>query len=137
MSKQLTYAQVADRIEAVLGERRALSALRAGATRERTATGLRNRITAGMPAPTPGAPGSPSLFDEDEIEAWLAQHPRREWVALREQLVAASPADRPAVVSRARAAGMSWRAIADIVNAADGTTWTRQWAQQKYGRRSG
>lgn len=119
MSDRLTYAQVADRIEAALGERPALSAL-----------------TAGMPSPTPGDPGSPSLFEAAAIDSWLANHPRHAWPRLLEDLAAAAPEQRSAAVAAARAAGISWQRIVDAINAADGTTWTRQWAQQKFGRRS-
>lgn len=136
MSDRLTYAQVADRIEAALGERPALSALRAGATRQRAGTSRGAALTAGMPSPTPGDPGSPSLFEAAAIDSWLANHPRRSWPRLLEELAAAAPEQRSAAVAAARAAGISWQRIVDAINAADGTTWTRQWAQQKFGRRS-
>lgn len=132
--QQLTYAEVAARIEAVLGERPSLTTLRDAASRAATLPNPRNRVTAGMPRPTPGPPGSPSLFDAAEVDAWLASHPRRTWSDLRAAIADAKPEERAAAVASARAAGISWQTVADVINAADGTDFTRQWAQQKYGR---
>lgn len=134
MSDHLTYAQVADRIEAALGERPALTTLRDAVSRSDSLPAPLSRITAGMPVPTPGDPGSPSLFKASEVDAWLAGHPRREWPELLAAIAQTDHSSRGSAVINARAAGISWQAIADTINATDGTNFTRQWAQQKYSR---
>jgi hypothetical protein len=129
---RLTYAEVADRIEQELGVRPALSTLRAAAADRRRGT-TRTRLTAGMPAPAaPPRSGAPTLFSAAAIDRWLAKHQRRRIRMLQERVIAATPSHRTRVVRRAREAGLSWQEIADAINEADGTTHSRQWAQQRY-----
>lgn len=130
----LTYHQLADRVELSLGVRPALSSLRAAAAVDGRGT-PRGRLTAGLPAPvdTTGA-GGRRLFSAATVDAWLAGHPRRRITDLQHQLAAASPAQRPQAVAAARCAGLSWAQVAEALAAADGRTYSRQWAQQRYGR---
>lgn len=132
----LTYPEVAARIDQVLGIRPATATLRAAA-----ATGHRpgrgTAITTGMPLPCAVRDSAGrARFDAVEIDRWLAQHPQ---LRIRRQLQALTAAPRPAraeAVATARAAGLSWQEIAEACGAADNTTYTRQWAQQRYGRPS-
>ena len=128
----LTYPQVADRIEAALGVRPALSTLRAAAAVSSRGT-TRTRLTAGMPGPV-GRQGDsgPALFELTAIDRWLARHPRRQLRRLQERLIAAPLARRPQAVARALHAGLSWQEIADALGEADGTTYSRQRVHFRY-----
>jgi hypothetical protein len=143
----LSYQALADLIERSLGERPSLVTLRAAVSRARsgkvtdaraTNTGrLPSSLTAGLPAPVTGPGGRVAGFDPDQIQEWLQEHPRRRQGALTDEIGSTKPgAERDEVIRRARAAGMSWEAIAAAVGAADGRTYTKQWAQQTYGRPS-
>ena len=128
----LSYRQLADRIEQALGVRPALSTLRAAAADSDRGT-PRTRLTAGLPAPSArAAAGGAALFDADAVQAWLAAHPRRRISHEQDRLLRAPAAQRPQAVAHARRAGLSWRQVADALAQADGTSYTRQWAQQRY-----
>ena len=138
MAGQYTYDQVADRIAAELEvPRPALSTLRAAAATANRSPGTnqRVRVTAGMPRPLEGRVDRQVLFDATAIDTWLANHPARAARRARAALAAAAPEDRQAAVDQARASGLSWAEVADALAAAEGTTRTRQWAQQRYGNR--
>ena len=128
----LTYRQLADRIEQALGVRPALSSLRAAAAVDGRGH-ARTRLTAGMPAPAEaaGAAGQ-TLFRASAVDAWLAEHPRRRIARLQQHLAQVPPADRAGAVAQARRDGLSWSQIAAALASADGTTYSRQWAQQRY-----
>lgn len=129
---RLTYVEVADRMEEALGVRPALSTLRAAAADSRRGT-ERTRLTAGMPPPiTPATPRALALFSTPAIDRWLAKHPRRRIRMLQQRIIAATPAHRARVVSRAKQSGLSWQEIVDAINAADATSHSKQWAQQRY-----
>lgn len=133
MSVRLTYEQLADRIEAELGRRPALSTLRAAqATRTRR---QRSNLTSGMPAPLPDRDSRRrTVFDGAAVDTWLRTHPRTQ-IRQHQQQLAHTPRDaRPAAVAMARAAGLSWQQIADAFASTDAATRTKQWAQQRYGR---
>ena len=128
----LSYRQLADRIEQALGARPALSTLRAAAADSGRGT-PRTRLTAGLPAPTArAAPGGPALFDAAAVQAWLAAHPRRLIRQEQQRLIRTPTPQRPRAVAHARRAGLSWRQVAEAFAQADGTSYTRQWAQQRY-----
>lgn len=135
-ARHYTYIELADRIAAELGERPSLSTLRAAGAVSDHGTNSRVRITAGMPAPEPQTVDGRAVFRASAIEQWLRRHPRRAQQAARDRLQAASEARRPDAVARARQAGLSWQEVVDVINAADGTTRTRQWAQQRFGATS-
>jgi len=131
--ENLTYEQLASRIETELGARPAISTLRAAvATRTRRRS---SDLTAGMPAPLsqPGS-GHRTVFDATAVEAWLRTHPRLQLRRLQQQLALVGHAERPAAVAAARRDGLSWQQIADACATADATSYTKQWAQQRYGR---
>lgn len=130
-----TYEQVADRIEVELGVRPALSTLRAAAAASSRGTNSRVRVTAGMPAPLSRPVGGRTVFSAPAIDRWLAHHPSRTVTAAMDRLARAGrTAARGAAVVRAREAGLSWQQVADALGTADGTRYSRQWAQQRYGR---
>lgn len=124
-----TYAQVAKRINEVLGETPSLASLRAAAAEAtRTAsTNSRVRLTADMPAPlTPRS--SPALFDRLEIERWLTHHPRLKERQAYAELVRslATETARRSAVRQARTRGLSWRRITDALTDATGTAHSHQ-----------
>jgi len=129
---QLTYRELADRIEQQLGVRPALSTLRAAAAVSGRGT-MRTRITAGLPAPAraPDSAGR-TVFSAAKVDRWLATHPRNRLRREQARLTAAAAERRPQAVAKARQAGLSWQQVADALAAADGVTRTRQWAQQRY-----
>lgn len=114
------YRQLADRIEEVLGTRPSPSSLRAAAAAARRTGGTQSppRLTAGMPAPLPRTSATdPAAFPADQVEQWLAHHPRLAWRAAVQRAAdalhgGADPAD---VVAAARAAGLSWRTITALL----------------------
>lgn len=128
----LTYRQLADRIEQALGVRPALSSLRAAAAVDGRGH-ARTRLTAGLPTPVEaaGAAGQ-TLFRASAVDAWLAEHPRRRIARLQQHLAQVPAADRAGAVAQARRDGLSWSQIAVALASADGTTYSRQWAQQRY-----
>jgi hypothetical protein len=132
--EQLTYPELAARIEQALGVRPALSTLRAAAAvQDRGKT--RTRVTASMPAPSSSPdPAGRTVFNAAAIDRWLVHHPRRRIRQRQERLIAVRASRRPQAVAGARQAGLSWQQIADALGEADGTRFTRQWAQQRYGR---
>jgi len=131
----LTYTELADRIEAEIGIRPALSTLRAAATTS-TRYGRRiDAITAGMPAPKPTRDSRRrAILDAAAIDAWLNSHPRKTIHHHQQQISTASLARRPTAVAEARCAGLSWQHIADACATADGRSYTKQWAQQRFGK---
>ncbi len=133
-----SYEDLADRIEAVLGERPSLSSLRAAPAEDqrRGAKKGRPRITAGMPRPRPSATRtSPARFAPEDIEAWLADHPRRRWDAAR-QLAGerlAQGHDEEEAVRLALEDGLSWAAIAEVLSTHEGRTVAKSSAYFRFG----
>lgn len=122
VSSTYGYNDIARRLGQVLGENVAVATLRAAAatTRRTRATSSQPRLTAAMPSPLPSSsPTAPARFDADEVEAWLADHPRLVWARAVEKLdqVLTDPdiCDEDAV-TLALAAGLSWRQITDAWN---------------------
>lgn len=131
--RRMTYAEVADRIEEEFGERPTYTMLRfavSSPSTKKVAPGL----TTGLPAPV-SPPGKGVRFSAKEIEDWIAHHPRRRHEQLMRSIIEAPPERRDQVVITARDEGLSWEAIAQAVSTATGTTYTKQGAQKKYGRR--
>lgn len=112
------YPQLAERIEAVLGVRPALSTLRTATARATRAQDYPPRITAGMPAPLQPRT-SPARFRAEDIESWLQTHPwRLQKQALMELTAAAATLDEAAAtqaVAAARVAGASWSAVTEAL----------------------
>lgn len=112
-----TYRQLADRIEAVLGRRPSVSTLRAATatTRRTTTSQSRPRLTLGMPPPEPAPTRTaPARFDAAKVEAWLATHPLRRWLAADADYRAAlRDPTRPidATIALARRRGLTWTQI--------------------------
>lgn len=136
VSDHLTYQQVADLIEERLGQRPTTSALRHAQANNQRSRRSYSSLTAGMPPPlqTRGRRGA-RLFDRAAIEEWVTTHPlltQATWQAELERTRGGEA--RAGLVHRARAAGLSWQAIATALGRADATTYTRQAAQQRYGR---
>lgn len=133
--KPLSYVELADRIHQVLGVRPAVATLRT-ATANRDRPGRGTALITGMPTPLPTrGPGGRAQFDPAAVTTWLRQHPQLV-IRHHEQALQGVPApERAPAVAAARAAGLSWQQVADACAAADATTYTRQWAQQRYGRR--
>lgn len=116
-----TYGEVADRIEQVLGERPALSSLRAAAAKARhtPTTQAVPRLTLDLPAPLPRPSGSgPVRFPAPDVERWLADHPRRRWVATMERARTqlAGGEDPEEVVREALVQGLSWRNVTELLH---------------------
>lgn len=133
-----TYRELAARIELVLGVRPSLSALRAAAAEARRtqSTRRRPRLTLGMPAPEPArSPTAPAAFSRTEVERWLANHPRAQFLAAYRALVAAAsdgPRGLDAAVLRARQDGLSWQHIAEALSEGSRVTRSRSWAHLTY-----
>ena len=132
----LSYPELAERIHQVLGIRPTEATLRtAAANRDRPGRGT--AVTTGMPAPLSerGAAGR-AQFDAAAVDTWLKRHPQLT-IRRHQQTVSTAPlAQRAAAVTTARAAGVSWQEIAAACGVADHRPYTRQWAQQRYGRPS-
>lgn len=138
----LTYGQLADLIERELGERPAISTLRSAPSASRRSHQAHSRLTAGMPNPLHPSPElthggrPPVVFSRDDVEAWLANHPRRQRSAWQAKIVtAANTETRDQAVLTARKQGLSWQAIAEAIAEARGGVYTKQAAQQRYGSR--
>lgn len=116
-----SYRELAERVEKVLGDRPSLSALRASAsaTRRSATTQGWPRLTAGMPAPEPAkSRTSPAAFSQRKVEAWLRRHPRLAATTAYDALVTAAGNPRSRLegaVRKARAAGLSWRLVAEAI----------------------
>jgi hypothetical protein len=113
------YEELATRIEQELGVRPSPSALRAAAaaSRRTSTTQARPRVTAGLPTPRPKPyRTSPAVFSADEIDAWLADHPRWHWMAavgqfravLQDPMVPTRQA-----VAQGRSLGLTWAQITE------------------------
>lgn len=119
------YAELANRIEQVLGERLTRSTLRSAVSQNRRGRPVqtRPRMTAGMPAPLP-APSrtAPARFDVAAVEAWLSEHPRLRWNTARAEALQAlaAGASIDSVVAAGVAAGLSWRHLTAVLNEFDG-----------------
>lgn len=130
----LSYTELAERIHQVLGHRPAVATLRAAAaTRDRYSRTA--GVTTGMPAPLDARDAAGrAQFDASAIDAWLERHPQLTIRRHQRAVSEASLAQRAEAVGAARAAGVSWQEVADACGAADHRPYTRQWAQQRYGR---
>lgn len=107
----------------------------------RIARGLPHRrgATAGIPiaASVPADHGHTRVFIADEVDAWLGVHPlaadgapaetenrfRQRWAA----------GDTTEAVAGARASGLSWREIAELIGALTGEQVTLAWVYGRYG----
>lgn len=130
---RMTYAEVADRIEEEFGERPTYTMLRfavSSPSTKKVALGL----TTGLPAPV-SPPGTGVRFSAKEIEDWITQHPRRRHDELMHSIIEAPAERRDQVIITARHEGLSWEGIAQAISTATGTSYTKQGAQKKYGRR--
>lgn len=136
------YAQIADRVDQVLGVRPAISTLRTAKVAQRRTAGLRarhDRITAGMPEPlTTSQPGESARFDAAQIEHWLANHPRVLKQQAEDAAIRALGRGDPElqVVRQARIAGLPWSRISRILTNFDGKTRTAQGLSALYRRGS-
>lgn len=134
-----SYAQVSERIAAVLGKTPSRSALRAAAAESVRSdhTNSRVRLTAGMPAPLPtSSRTTPAQFDAAEVERWLEHHPRTQWLQVYRDLAAAAAvherSDLELAVRSARAHGMSWRSIAAAITEGSGQPYSYQGVYKAY-----
>lgn len=131
------YEELAARIEEVLGERPSRSALRAAWSQERRTelTLSRPRVTVGMPQPLPSpARTAPAFFDVEEIERWLARHPRLVWRQAVEETSRALGRgdDVELVISRALTQGLSWRTITALLVEHDGQARSVSGVHKRY-----
>ena len=131
------YEELAARIEQVLGERPSPSALRAARAQGRRtkSTLTKPRLTVGLPASLP-APSrtAPAAFDVEDVERWLAGHPRVAWnqaVAQAEQALARGE-DVESVISQALAHGLSWRTITTVLVEHDGQSRSTAGVHKRY-----
>lgn len=131
--RRLTYQEVADRIEEVFGERPTYTMLRYAVSSPSTKK-VGPGLTTGLPAPV-SPPGKGVRFSAREIEDWIAHHPRRRHDELMSSIIKAPPERRDQVIITARDEGLSWEGIAQAISTATGTSYTKQGAQKKYGRR--
>lgn len=131
------YEELAARIEEVLGERPSRSVLRAARAQSRRteSTLTKPRLTVGMPAPLPAPTRtSPAAFDVDEVERWLAGHPRLAWNHAVDQAERALERgdDVELVISRALADGLSWRTITTLLVEHDGHARSTAGVHKRY-----
>ena len=93
------------------------------------------RLTVGMPAPLPvSSRTAPAAFDVEEVERWLAGHPRAAWnqaVAQAEQALARGE-DVESVISQALAHGLSWRTITTVLVEHDGQSRSTAGVHKRY-----
>lgn len=138
-----SYAQVSDRITAVLGETPSRSALRAAPAESVRSvhTNSRVRLTAGMPAPLPSTSRtSPARFDAEAVEQWLKGHPRLQRQQAYRELAAAAagaaeaqePLRLEPAVRAARSHSMSWRSIAVAIAEGSGRPHSHQGVFKAY-----
>lgn len=123
-----TWDQLAQRVYEVIGQRPARATVRAAVAYARQGTPRTRRgLLAGMPAPEPPVSRtSPSRFDAQKVEAWLAAHPLLEDRGVAQALCRAlvePGADVEAAVGQARRDALSWARITAALNdAGDGRT---------------
>jgi len=133
------YDELATRIEQVLGERPSRSILRAGPTVADRATRFPGRLTAGMPHPLPATSRTaPARFDADQVDAWLATHPRvafQRAVDETGQLMRDPTITTAAAVARARELGLTWSTITQLLGAERHDTRTRAAIHKAYRER--
>jgi len=140
---------VADRIAEQLGERPTANQIYKGASAAGTPRGrsVRMSIVAGLPAPVerPSEVSRSALsWDADDIERWLANHPRVRMQKALDELDARAAelassgrrAGEIAMVEWARSQELSWAQIAAALSKARGVTVTRQAVAQRYSRLS-
>ena len=124
MSQQCySVSDVVARLEEEFGQRTTPNAVHKAAGRPRRANS-RASLVAGLPGPIRASEGGALVFDADEVERWLAEHPRRvmqQAVLELERRVRAQPgpADLRAAVAAARAGGLSWAQIAEVLSRID------------------
>ncbi len=131
------YEELASRIEDVVGERPSRSSLRAAPAQARRAesTLTKPRLTVGMPAPLPGASRTaPAAFDVDEVERWLAEHPRLAWNRAVDEARRAldQGVDLELVITRALGRGLSWRTITTLLVEHDGLARSTAGVHKRY-----
>lgn len=95
-------------------------------------------MTFGLPAPLPATSRTaPAAFSVEAVEAWLKQHPRREWnyamADARERL--ARGEEEGLVVARAREHGLSWQSITDLLIEHDGVARSVPGVHKRYAQR--
>lgn len=139
-SATYTYRELADRIEQELGERPSLSLLRGARAEARRTQGLqpKPRVLLGLPAPLPAtSKTAPAAFSVEDVEAWLKQHPRREWnhamASARERL--AQGEEEGSVVAWARDQGLSWQNITDLLVEHDGVSRSKTGVHNRYAQK--
>ncbi|MFE5339744.1 hypothetical protein ACFQ80_05965 [Isoptericola sp. NPDC056578] len=129
------YEQVAERLHQVFGVRPAASTLRAAVATSRTSTTSRRpSITTGMPAPMPKGSARRVLFDADEIEEWLDQHPwrRRDQVLHEAAERLRRGEDESAVVEGLRRVGVSWSEVAQLIRRTEGRHVPKSSVHKRY-----
>lgn len=147
--RRYSVEDVADRIAEQLGERPTTNQIykgvsAAGAPRGRS---VRLSVVAGLPAPVerPSEVSRAALsWDADDIERWLADHPRVRMQKALDELAARADAlaesgrraGEIAMVEWARSQGLSWAQIAAALSKARGAPVTRQAVAQRYARLS-
>lgn len=118
----LSVEEVLDEIERAFGRRPTANTIHLAVSRARSgaATGgaWRSSLTSGLPAASDAGDGL--VFNRDEVEEWIRTHPARAGDRLAEEL---SPeqtaAERADAVGRARADGLSWEQIAQVIARVD------------------
>lgn len=118
----LNVEEVLDQIEATFGERPTTNAIHLAVSRTRSgaATGgaWRSSLTSGLPAARDAGDGL--VFNRDEVEEWIRTHPARAGDRLAEELgPEQTAAERAGAVGRARADGLSWERIAQVIARVD------------------
>lgn len=126
----LNVEEVLDQIEATFGERPTTNAIHLAVSRARTGStssaSWRSSLTSGLPAAQEDD-GAGLLFDRDEVREWIRTHPARAGERLGEQLVAhETAAERAEAVGKARADGLSWERIAQVIARVDGRPVSRE-----------
>lgn len=129
MSTTLSVEEVLDQIESAFGRRPTANAIHLAVSRTRTGSSSsaswRSSLTSGLPAAQVAGDGL--VFNRDEVEEWIRTHPARAGDRLEEELDAEqTAAERADAVGRARADGLSWERIAQVIARVDGRPVSRE-----------
>lgn len=129
--------KVQDRLEEELGERPTRNQMHKAVSGGPRATNARVSVVSGLPAPV--SRSSALTWRAEDIERWIAHHPRKLRAAAEEELldglkagIAHGSEEQRSMITQARAAGLSWGSISEVCSKV-GWTVSRQGLQARFG----
>lgn len=133
--ERYSVSDVVLRLEEEFGQRTTANAVHKAVGRPRRANS-RASLVAGLPGPVAAESGA-LLFDAAEVEQWLAEHPRRVMQQALQQLERRvrgprTSEDLRAAVTAARADGLSWAQVAEVLSRVDRPV-SRQAVAERFG----